>query len=408
MSERQGVELWHSVPARSGLAQREFEPLETRQVLSGAMFHDMGEARYTPAIGPGLRAVTVIEFNQAPAAVQQGLDALAIADGLTPPAATATNPVFLNNINGKETYTLDISGTGTHTLLTVDQKGIAVTAPTRTTTTWAVLNSTASGGNVEAAAEISLLASALNLATPTDDTAVVVTTSSDQESTFSVTLDRADGRGRGRTLTVDVNGNSVGRLTAPFSAMPLAIQTGINANRPAGAAELEVTSTQAVDVKTVDGVTTYSTTFTSTGTRTTITIDATGQLVDLPTTTTTQFQNAPTAVQTELQALATTLGSTGTIASDATVSIYTEANGTQIYTVSVSTTGTDRHGRAHSSDVLISVDQEGNPTVLPSLRHGWAAELGPRTWIASVHDDFGLIGAGLGELGLGHWHDRWW
>src|SRR5262245_50539972 len=95
------------------------ETLENRQLLSGGHHGHFGANS----------VVNTIEFNDAPAAVQAGLDALATADGLDAPAADSTQTVFLGNSRGIETFTLDITSDGTDTKLTVDQNGDAVTTP---------------------------------------------------------------------------------------------------------------------------------------------------------------------------------------------------------------------------------------------------------------------------------------
>src|SRR5277367_4922626 len=101
------------------------EPLENRQLLSVSPFACGG--------GPGGPPASTILFSQAPAAVQTGLDNLATADNLTAPTAGQT--VFLGNAKGVETYTIDLTSTGTVSALTVDVNGNPVTAPTTATTT---------------------------------------------------------------------------------------------------------------------------------------------------------------------------------------------------------------------------------------------------------------------------------
>jgi hypothetical protein len=97
-------------------ARREVRPmietLEGRRLLSASAHAALAEAALTGH---------TIEFSQAPAAVQTGLDALATKDGVTAPTSSQT--VFLSNINGVERYSVDIVGTGTDTVLTVRQNG---------------------------------------------------------------------------------------------------------------------------------------------------------------------------------------------------------------------------------------------------------------------------------------------
>jgi len=132
-----------------------FERLEDRRLLSGS--HGIHSH--------GLHGIAgnTIEFSQAPAAVQAGLDTLVTNAGLTAPAADSTQTVFLANRNGVETYKIDVTGTGTDTWLTVDASGAAYTKPTTTTTTWGTLNGADTGSNSAAATEIAAIATALGL-----------------------------------------------------------------------------------------------------------------------------------------------------------------------------------------------------------------------------------------------------
>jgi len=341
-------------PSESPFSKRPFtadiEKLEDRRLLS-AGFHHGGLGGY------GFEHdLSTIEFSQAPAAVQTGLDKLAAKDNVTAP--TSTQAVFLGNSRGVETYTVDI--TGTDTRLTVDQNGNPVTAPTNSITTFgAITNTTVTG-------EISKIASALGLTAPTSTTMVRVTTAANGTSTYAVRLSASDTSGhRGRAISVDSSGNPVGNQNLPYSALPTAIQNGLNTNRPSSATALDATSTQTVRVRTANGVTTYSTTFTSGGTQTIVTVDATGKLTKLPSHSTVQFQNIPKAAQTELQTLATASGVSGTISPTQSVDAYDEANGTTIYSVTLATTKTGSSGNTYTFNITISVDENGNPTTTP-------------------------------------------
>jgi hypothetical protein len=324
-----------------------FEPLEGRQLLSGSLHHGPGRGGFA---GGG----ATIEFSQAPSAVQSGLTSLAATDNVTAPAATDT--VFLGNSNGVETYTVRETSAGTVTRLTVDSAGHAVTAPTRGSTTFGAID------NAPVTDEINAIATALNLTAATSTTKVNTSTASDGTITYSLRLTSASTtttgkHSRGAVITVDSTGLPVGNQTLPFSTLPTAIQNGLSSHAPSGTA---IAATQKVRVATIDGVNTYSATFTSTGTRTTITVDSAGALVSLPTRSTTTFADSsiPAAAKTELQTLATDKGVSGTIADTQTVGVLTEVNGTTIYSVAL----TDSNGHR----VRISVDQAGNPTVPPN------------------------------------------
>lgn len=333
------------------------EPLESRRLLSGS-FH-LGGSGF--GLGHHGHNANTIAFSQAPAAVQTGLDNLAATDKVTAPTATQT--VFLGNSQGVETYTVDITSTGTETRLTVDQNGNPVTAPTNSTTTFGAIT------NAAVTKEISAIATALSLTAPTSSTMVKVSTVNGV-STYTVRLSSSSNTTSrhhgGAAISVDSNGNPVGDQNLPFSVIPTAIQNGLNTNRPSGAAALAATSTQTVNVDTANGVTTYSTTFTTNGTQTTVTVNASGQLTKLPSTSTTQFQNIPLVAQKELQTLATADGVSGTISATQTVNVYDEGNGTTIYSVTLSASKTTSGGQTLTFNVTISVDQNGNPTVPPT------------------------------------------
>lgn len=317
------------------------------------------------------RFLNTILFSQAPTAVQNGLDALAITDSLSAP--TSTQKVYLGNSNGVETYTIEMTSAGTVSRLTVDPNGNPVTQPTQTTTTWGVLSGTGAGSNASAAAEITAIATALSLTAPTSTTVVDVRTTSAGAVTYSVRLSSSSSSttdngwyDRGTEISVDSNGNPVGDEEIPFSTLPTPIQNGINAHVPAGATALPTTSTQTVDVRTLNGITFYSTTFTSSGTSTTVTVNAAGAPVSLPATSTDTFLNIPLAAQNELQTLASAEGFTGTISTTQSVTIYDEGNGTKIYSITLPVTDSTT---SQTYDITISVDQLGNPTV-PPRDHG--------------------------------------
>jgi hypothetical protein len=197
----------------------------------------------------------------------------------------------------------------------------------------------------------------------------------------------------GTTVSVDANGNPVGNQNLPFSALPSAIQNGLNTNRPSGATAVGSTSTQSVRIRTANGVTTYSTGFTTSGTSTTVTVNSAGQLTKLPSRTTAQFQTLPSAAKTELQTLANANGVSGVISPTQTVSVYAEANGTTIYSVTLSYNKTGSSGQTYTANLTVSVDQSGNPTTPP--QDGGGEDFG--------HNFGGFSGAGTGGFGFfGH------
>jgi hypothetical protein len=309
--------------------------------------------------GPGGVNGGTILFSQASTAIQNGLDALATTDGVTAPASTAT--IYLGNSNGVETYTVNVPSTGKVTKLTVDATGAAVTTPTSTSSTFGAISNSAVTN------EIAAIASAIGATAPTSTSVVTVTTASSGAVTYTIALSSstsASGWGHVTVVTVDSSGNPVGNARLPLSVFSTAIQNGLTSNAPSGSTTL--TSTSPVTVQTLNGVTTYSATYTSTGTRTTVTVDATGALANLPSMTLTTFGVIPAAAQTELQTLATVDGVSGTIASTQAVSAYNEANGTMVYTVRLSATATTSSGATYTYPVTLSVDENGNPTVLPA------------------------------------------
>jgi hypothetical protein len=350
------------------------ESLEHRQLLSGSsplnfvgpgtlVLHGLVITASNSCGGSGhggAQVESTITFSQAPTAVQTGLTALASTDNLAAPLATQT--VYLSDTNGVEAYTIDETGTGIQAALTVDENGNPVTAASKSSTTFGAVTDTA------VTAEINAIATALNLTAPVSTTVVKVSTPSAGNAIYTIKLaDSTTGKRASKTTTIQVDsaGNPVGNESLPFSVIPTAIQTGLNAAAPVGATALATTSTQAVKVTSADGLTTYSTTFTTTGTQTTVTVNNAGTLTNLPTTTTasTTFGAIPTVAQTELQTLATADGVSGTIATTQAVEQYTEASGNVIYAVTLSATPS---GSTRTISITIAVDQNGNPTVPPT------------------------------------------
>lgn len=378
-------------PARRAVRPM-IETLERRRLLSASAHAALAEA--------ALMGHT-IEFSQAPAAVQSGLDALATKDGVTAPTSSQT--VFLSNINGVERYSVDIVGTGTDTVLTVKQNGNAVTAPVKTTTTFGTL----SGTDAAATNEISAIATGLGLTAPVSTTPVHVLTASDGMITYTVRLGGASGASRrGASISVDASGDPVGNANLPFSVIPAPIQTALNKNAPAGATALATTSTQTVNVRTYNGVLTYSTAFTVSGTTTTVTVNSADALATLPTTTSTTFSAIPALAQAELQKLATADGFSGTIATTQAVSAYDEANGTTIYTITVPATQTGDSGATISVNITLSVDQSGNPTVLPVDAGGSGRGCDGGTAESGSSDPSGESTRGGGGRGFGRSGER--
>jgi hypothetical protein len=341
------------VQAAAGL-----EYLEGRQMLSAS--HSLPKGG-----GHGTQQVTAIEFSAAPAAVQTGLDTLATTDGLTDPTSTQT--VTLHNVGGVETYSVAYSSTGTKSTITVDQNGNAVTAATTSTTTFGTLSGTGTGSDSAAATELSAIATALGLTAPASTTTVNVTTTASGAVVYSVKLASATSTANygGSVVSVDASGNPVGNQSLPLSVIPATIANALTANAPSGATAL--TSSSIVHVQTIDGVTLYSATFTSTGTKTTITVNAAGVLASLPSETTTTFAALSSVVQTELQTLATASGYTATIAATQSINVYTEANGTVLYSVTLSTTSSTT---TYPLAITVTSDENGNPTTLPGGRNG--------------------------------------
>jgi len=352
-----------------------FEPVERRELLSAAHMHALfgagffgghdhgrggdngfGNGGFPPgAVFRMLGAGQTITFSEAPAAVQTGLTTLASTEGLSAP--TADQRVTLGNKDGVETYTIVETGTGISARLTVDVAGASVTPPTKSTVTFGTIPDAA------AASEISAIVTALNLTAPDPAATVNVSTPATGPAVYTISIARSSGHGH-VSISVDANGNPVGNESLPLSALPAAIQTGLTHNAPANTTAL--TPTSIIVVRTQNGVTTYSARYTGTGIRATVTVDEAGSLTSLPSTTTVQFSTIPAPAQTELQTLATDAGVTGTIDPTQNVQAYDEANGTTIYSVRVTAQKTGHSGGTFSYLVMLSVDQAGNPTVLPS------------------------------------------
>jgi hypothetical protein len=343
------------------------EPLEGRQMLSASHHHVTSPVSDDRGYS---QVLNTIEFSQAPTAVQTGLDTLATGENLTDPTATQT--VKLDNVDGVETYSVTIDGTGSVTTLTVDENGNPVTKPTLSTTTYGTLSGTGTGSDSAAATEISSIATALDLNAPTTATTVQVTTYSDGITTYSVKLSSASGhRHFGKTqVSVDGSGNPVGNQNLPFDVIPATIQTALNSNAPTGATDIATTSTQNVSVATADGVTTYSVNFDVSGTNTAVTVNSSGELTSLPSYSTTEFSDIPSAAQTELQTLANDYGVTGTISATQKIEVYTESDGTAIYAAKLSASGSNSHGNSFMYAITIAVDEDGNPTTLPGGNNG--------------------------------------
>jgi hypothetical protein len=348
--------------AASGL-----ETLEARSLLSASPFGGgargfgggPGAARGPAHFGGG--AATAVTFSQLSTAIQNGLTSLASTDGLTAPAATSV--VTLGNRDGVETFSVRVSATGATTTLTVDQNGNPVTAPTRSSTTFGALTNTA------VTAEISAIASALGLTAPSSTAAVSVTTPSSGPAVYTIALSTGAGRhARTTVISVDANGNPTGNESVPLSTLSTAIQNGLTSNAPAGATALA--SSSLITVRTLNGVTTYSATYNSAGTRTTVTVNSAGTLTSLPSASTVQFSAIPAAAQSAFQTLATAAGSTTTIAATQNVTAYDEGNGATVYSARVTVTKTDSNGNSYTYPVTLTVDAAGNPTVLPGGSFG--------------------------------------
>jgi hypothetical protein len=213
----------------------------------------------------------------------------------------------------------------------------------------------------------------VDVSTPASGPAVYTVHLSSSTSTTTTTTGKP--AGRGVAISVDANGLPVGNQQVPLGTLPTAIQNGLTSHAPSGATAL--TSSSLVGVRTLNGVTTYSVTYTVSGTSTTVTVDTAGALHGLPTTSSIVFSSIPAATQAELQALATADGVSGTISSTQTVTAYDEANGTTVYSISLTATGTDGSGNSYTYPITLSADQAGNPTIPPGGGFGRGGPGGP-------------------------------
>ena len=343
-------------------ARDRLEPLESRCLLSaacwicaafrGGPFVSAVQSYFAPSTGQTIR------FSQVPTAVQKGLDSLAQAASLSDPSSTQT--VFLGNSNGVETYTVKLSSSGSTTQLTVDQTGAAVTQPTVSTSTFGAITSTLVTN------EISAIAAALNLTAPASTASVKVTTPSTGAAIYTIQLTASTNggrRARSTSISVDANGNPTGNESVPLSTLSTAIQNGLTTNAPSGASALA--SASLVSVRTLNGVTTYSAVYNATGIRTAVTVNANGKLASLPGKSSVLFSAVPSAAQAELQSLATAAGVAGTINPAQSVNAYDEANGTVLYSVKLTATATSSTASTYTYPIVLTVDQDGNPTIAP-------------------------------------------
>jgi len=108
----------------------------------------------------------------------------------------------------------------------------------------------------------------------------------------------------------------------PLSTLSTTIQDALTSNAPAGATAL--TDTSLIDVRTLQGVTLYTATYTSAGTTTRVSVNSAGTLKSLPSSSEVEFSTLPQVAQTELQTLATADGYTSTIAATQTVTAFAE------------------------------------------------------------------------------------
>lgn len=345
------------------------------------------EGRALFSFGPGIshevfagsapsyaRSLHVITFDQAPDAVQTGLTSLASSKGVTAP--TAETKVALQNIEGAELYTIVSKDAGTVTRLTVDDEGNAVTAPTRSEITWADLTGSGDDANAAAAAEINKIVAALELEAPADTDTVRVLTKTDGTKVYTVVLSSAEEGAstafkhrHGLMIAVDSSGNPVGNTKLPFSVLPTVIRDGLNANAPTGATPFASDSDESVKIKTVDGVTLYTATFTSDGSETEVTVNKAGALTSGVENSTTTFGELSSIVQTAIQDLVTDAG--GDILDATTsVAVSTRADGEALYTVSVEVTKTNTNGEEYTVTMKITVDADGNPTIVPGPGFG--------------------------------------
>ncbi len=346
----------------SFVPDQSIEALEPRLVFAAAL-----GGSSPPAIN---QIVSTIQFDLAPAAVREGLGALALSSGFRDPATNANQFIRLGNYSGLETFTLDIRGAGSKLSLTVDKNGQRFTPPVKSTTTWSALNTS----QPAAAAQISRMILEMRLSPLRSGSSIQVSTDHLGQSTYTVSLkslSTTTGRSRGaqsssESITVSVNqaGNPVGEAMLPFSVFSDAIQIGINALAPAGQA-LFSNSTQLVRVRTLYSATSYTTSFTSPGRVTTVTVNAAGAPTTLPSKSGDVFFNASFNAQLGLSALASALGYVGDISATTPIYVFNEGQGQSVYTVKLPINKTMPNGRSVNYFITISVDQDGNPTVMP-------------------------------------------
>ncbi len=350
---RSAANFIHRTPEITAAGRSVVQVLESRRLMSAAHHGVHGRPDGGHGSGRGA-AVSELAFSLVPTAVQTGLTTLAGTDGFTAPISTTE--VYLGNRNGVETYSIREAGTGTSSLITIDSAGVAVTAPSKRTTTFGAISNSA------VTDEFNAVATALNLTAPASTDSVGVSIDSNSQTIYTLALTSTTTSGRKRTtrFSVDFEGNFVGNTRVPLSVLSTAIQNGLTSAAPAGATAL--TATSLINVQTIDGVTLYTAHYSATGTKTSVTVNTAGVPTSLPTSTTITFAAVPSTASVELQALATAEGYTSTIDTTTSVKQTTEANGVVLYTVRLSVTDTTDSTRTHS--LVLTVDAAGNPTVL--------------------------------------------
>ena len=185
-------------------------------------------------------------------------------------------------------------------------------------------------------------------------------------TTYSVRLTHSSSSSskhpRGVTITVDADGNPAGNEDVPFSVLPTTIQNGINALGPTGSTALAASQRRP-------SMSARSMAWCSTR----LPLRAAAHRPRSRSTPPERprafqpndddFGALTSTVQTAIQTLATANGVSGTIASTQSINVYTEANGTVLYRATLSTTSTKN--TSVTFDITITVDSDGNPTVLP-------------------------------------------
>jgi hypothetical protein len=247
-----------------------FESLEGRRLLSASAAHIKHDIEVhsststttttTPSTTTfsGLQTSDVAAYNE--------LTSLATADKTT---IASTQTVYIRPVNSTTTYYTVVltPSTGTKITLTADEDGNPVTPPTSSTTTFGAVTDTA------ATAELTSLATALDLTAPTSTTSVTVRVA-DGLTTYTVDLPPSSGTGHDVKVTVDAAGNPAGSEKIPFSALPSVVSAGLTTL--ASADSLTIASTQSVIVATSGGVTTYTVRLSSSGQSVEYTVDTTG------------------------------------------------------------------------------------------------------------------------------------